>query len=174
MSTPIIQQPLVIPAANPGVGAVSSRGAGRAPAGLSAAGFGSPSTAATRGQGVVGGSSQIDPYRGDYCFDSNGNKLAMGTAQQLVVVALRTEFGSSSLDGFGLDRSLAIISDKVAVATIGRYQRAVAHLTSQGIIEIVSISSVEAQGAVTGSQTIFKWRDLTTGVEYDNAVTPTQ
>lgn len=155
---------------NAGNAAQAFLGAGLAPAGSCAAGFGTPASAATSGPNSYGTGAYLDPVRRDYSFDASGNRLKTGTVVQLVQLALGTVYNSSVLDGLGLKPFGPVLTPAAVAAITDNHVKACAHIVAQGLMRIVSIAVGSTfPGQV---QVVLVWLDLTTGREQTTTLAP--
>jgi len=148
-------------------------GAGAAPAGIAAAGYGLSSSATAPQNAVLpdpqSGLPQtgraIDPATGDYILTADGRTLGMSTAQQLVQLAISTTLGSSAVASLG--QALSAIKEKrpgfqrqAATAV----QAALANAISSGVIALLSVKVIEPKTNPDAAVIEFVWKDLTTGI----------
>lgn len=149
-------------------------GAGLAPAGVSPAGYGTPSTTTGPATNVlpdyVTGDTQtgraIDPVNKTYTLTTDGRIQGVGTVQQLVQVALSTMFNSSAVVGLGLN--VASVQEKGSdfqrqVATM--VASALADLVRRKLVQIIDVRVDDLPAKPDGAWAVVLWRDLTTGQE---------
>jgi len=139
-------------------------GAGLAPAGTSFAGFGAPATADAlvrqtlpQGDGTTGTGRLIDT-RGDYVIDANGNVMGMGSAAQLVVLALAPL------------KPTGVISEAAIATMKGDITDALKPLVARGLIAVKSIAVTRVAGAPTRVQRAVTWVDTQTSYEQTTIV----
>lgn len=154
-------------------------GAGRCPAGTSAAGYGvpdagtSPTNALFPDQrtGLPQTGRLINPSTGDYVFTADGRTQGTSTAAQLVYLAIKTARGSaamspSSLAPLGLDLSKASEQGPDFERQISAaFSAALAPIVKMGIITIIGLTwqPVDNQDAAAP---LLKWKDRTTGGQF--------
>lgn len=118
------------------------------PAGLGSAGLGTPVGLPTPGGAgyersvdVVAVES-IDPVARDYVVDEDANHEAITASEQRVLIALSQPFGSLPWDTIFGDRTLNLRRVPAnVVETVTRHtENALAHLTSTGAIELLSVT----------------------------------
>lgn len=148
-------------------------GLGLFPLGTAPYGLGTPAVAPILGgrilddgQGAQTGSRAIDEASRQYVFDATGRAMGMSDARQMVLLAVATVLGSSASVTLGHD--LAGIEDITADfdrRVEGALRDALAHLTSNGTIEIVAITVTRfgpvGTGQENGAYIRLRWRDLT-------------
>ncbi len=145
-------------------------GAGLCPAGASPAGYGvpdrvGPPNAVALPHPVTGlpqGGRYLDPKTGDYVFTSDGRLQGMANVQQLVLLALRTTIGSSSLPTMG--NAIARITEKGP-----DFQRQLATVIADAFAPIVNqkLARLDAVRVLDtpnpdGAFAYVEWTDLTT------------
>lgn len=148
----------------------SNLGAGYAYVGSSNAGFGNPASINSsvakmylKADGTQGNCAKIDPTTGDYMLDAYGNSIGDDSVNQMVYLAFKTLFNSSSVEGFGfkIDTSSYVIDEttnqKIKLAVMS----AVKHLTSTKLISIMSV--VVNKITQTGLSIDIQWINLSTG-----------
>ena len=145
-------------------------GAGRAPAGASKMGFGSPATSDAPGVAAIGEARSIDPYTRDYVFDAaTGHVERMSSVAQAVYLAMVTVRGQSAVAGFGIaampDRIGAKFDEGVRVAV----NAALSHLINAGEIEIISVEAGPSAHATRSAYRV-TWRDIRTQEELSTDV----
>ncbi len=97
---------------------------------------------------------------GDYAFTADGRAKGMGSAEQLVLLALTEAPFSSVLDkGPNYERQISTIA-----------ANALAPLVKQQIIQFVAIQVTDAPSNQDGSICQITWKDLTTGQEQTTTV----
>lgn len=138
-------------------------GAGACPAGRSPYGFGMPATTEVPLRPTLGTGRRIDPSTGDYVLDAHGMHLMMPTTQQLVLLALKTQLGSSIEYDKGIAPFPPVINDNTLAEVEQIIRDALDFLVKDKKLEIVSIV-VERIG-LTGVLARTQFRDLTTGLE---------
>ena len=146
-------------------------GFGSQPFGSSPYGIGTPSTAPEQGgkilrdlfTGETQGSRRIDPLTKDYVLDDFGRIVGMVDVQQLVLLAVSTDKGSSAVRQLGQDLKKI---DRIGTNTVRRIdvtlRAAVQHLVDRDLIEVVDTKvTVVRPGVVLAN---LRWRDLNTGL----------
>jgi|SRR5579859_1668256 len=148
------------------------QGAGNAPAGDCSAGYGVPDNATKPNNallpdlrtGLPQTGRYIDPVTKSYKFTADGRLYGLGTAQQLVQLALTQVRGSSCVPQDG--QTFATIREKTDDFK-NRVARAVsdalASLVRQKIVRIENITVYETPAAPDAAIGWVGWRDLTTG-----------
>jgi hypothetical protein len=147
-------------------------GAGGAPAGSSAAGYGVPDKATVPNNaplpdmrtGLPQTGRFIDPVSKSYLFTTDGRVVGDGTVPQRVKLALTQVRGSSCVPTDG--QTFASITEKqfdfknrVAAAV----SQALAELVKARLVRIVSIDVFEPLGSPDAGIGAVRWQDLTTG-----------
>lgn len=119
------------------------------------------------------GSRKIDPAKKDYVVDATtGRTLGMCDVQQLVLLALCTEKGSSAVRALGQElRTIDRASANFQIRAQTTLQAAVAHLVDAGLIEVLGIV-VESPAPGRG-QARLVWRDLTVDLADPNSIQET-
>lgn len=115
--------------------------------------------------GEVEGSRRIDPRTKDYVIDSTtGRILGMTNTQQLVLMAINTEKGSSAMQALGHElRTIDRITTNFERRVDTVLRAAVSHLVRAELIEVQGTEVV-----VLGPGRAFArllWRDTESGVE---------
>lgn len=147
-----------------------SIGFGQASFGGSQFGYGTPSQVNSsiakmwiKQDGTQGNSAMINPATGDYLLDANGNSIGADSVDNMVYLAIQTQYNSSTVPGFGLNidftntNSVTMNTGKLRVGVAN----ALAHLIKPGVISLVSV--VINRMSSTGYQIEIKWRNLSTG-----------
>ena len=152
-------------------------GAGLAPAGLAAAGYGVPDTTTIPNNaclpdpltGLPQTGRLLDPITKDYVFTADGRLQGTPTSRQLMQLAVRTTLGSSASPTLGMDMSG--VSEKG-----GDYSRRVASAVSSAVAPIVqrglvTVNSVTIQdaaqsGAPDATIATVLWTDNMTGQQF--------
>lgn len=152
-------------------------GFGSQPFGSSPYGLGTPSTAPSVG-GVVlrdaftgesTGSRKIDPFTGDYSVDAHGRILGMSDTQQLVLMAVRTDKGSSAMRSLGHSlRSIERITTNFTRRVDAELRAAVQHIVNRGLIAVLETSVELVRPGVALAR--LRWRDLAAGVEQETLI----
>jgi hypothetical protein len=147
-------------------------GAGGSPAGTSPAGYGVIDTALfsataplpdTR-TGLSQGGRYINASSGDYSFGADGRLLGMPNVNQLVLLAIKTQLGSSAQPGLGLDLSSAQNkTPDFANKLTSILQNALADLVTRKLVQITSIVVPPNPNPDSGIAVV-NWLDLTTGL----------
>lgn len=156
-------------------------GAGFAPAGSSAAGYGVPDAAPIPGIAPLPdtktGLSQtgrfIDPVTKDYAFGPDGRLYGMATVPQLVQLAITTTRGSSAVPDLG--EEFTKIQEKgpafprQLASSVGN---CLSDLVKRKLVQVVSVVATEpsARGNPDAGIATLKWLDMTTGREMDTTV----
>lgn len=140
-------------------------GAGAAPAGLAYAGFGASSATPPVPQSYALPAVAIDTVQRDYRFDSNGNRLRMSSAQQLVFLALCTVRGTSGVSNLGMDALPTVISERTKSLVTEAAERALAPYTRANppLIRVVSIAVTRP--TASSYRLAVTWRDTTDDYE---------
>ena len=161
-----------------------ANGAGLQGAGVTSAGFGTPSTAAVPGgaflrdtkTGKSFGARKIDPQTRDYVLDSNGRILGVDYVRHVVQMSVHTERYSSAVQEMGhMLRAIDRITPNIEQQIFTTLSEAVQPLVEQGLVEVVGFTNFVAgtdlngmrRGAIYG---VFRWRDLTTGLAHEEIV----
>jgi len=151
-------------------------GAGTQSAGLTYAGWGTPSAAPTWGGTVLRDTSTgqsadaraIDPVTRDFVLDSYGQIVGMRGVRQMVLLAVTQALGSSAQKEVGrdftkLDRLTNDFEQRVAKVLTQALQR----LIDAGLIRVADITTTRAPQ--TGRvYTRLRWYDLTTDTEHQD------
>lgn len=140
------------------------------PAGLGSAGLGTPVGLPTPGGAgyersvdVVAAES-IDPVARDYVLDEDGNHAAITATEQRVLIALSQPFGSLPWDTLFGDRTLNMtrVPANVTEAVTRHTENALAHLTSTGAVELLSVTiETEPRGMLVRA---VNWTDTSSRV----------
>ncbi len=161
-----------------------ANGAGLQGAGVTSAGFGTPSEATEPGgaflrdtrTGKIFGARKIDPRTRDFVIDSFGRLLGVEYVKHAMQMSLHTEKGSAAVQRMGqMLRAIDRITPNVEQRILLTLTEAVQPLISQGLVEVLGFSHFTAgnnrnglkPGAVYGR---FLWKDLTTGQEHEEIV----
>jgi hypothetical protein len=143
-------------------------GAGFSAAGFSPGGFGdleeAPEPATDNlidENGVQQTARAIDAATGEYILNASGRAQGMPRARQLVLLRIKTRFGSAAIPGLGVrdqggDRD--IVAERRLKADL---TAAVDDLVQAGIIRVLSVD-VAADSPVR-ERALLRWEDLTTG-----------
>jgi hypothetical protein len=156
-------------------------GAGGAPAGSSAAGYGVPDRAFVPNNAVLPdlrtGFSQtgraIDPTTKSYSFTSDGRLRGVATVPQLVQLALSTIRGTAVISTLG--ETFTQIQEKgsdFAARITNAVNLAMADLVKQVLVQVVSVTVQQPPSNPDAGIAIIKWIDLTTGVTNINNIGP--
>lgn len=145
--------------------------------GSSPYGIGTPTSASSGGKilrntltGQSTGSRRLDPKTKDYVLDEYGRIEGMSNVQQLVLVAVSTEQGSSAVRTLGQDlKKIDRITNNFEKRVENVLRAALSHLTDDNLIEIKSITTTRLP--TTGrAYTKLVWRDLTTDLEHSEEI----
>lgn len=145
--------------------------------GLTPYGTGTPATAPVPGgrplagtiDGEPTGSRLIDASTGDYVFDSYGRISGMGNAKQLVLLAAKTDRGTSALLTLGHElRKIQRITRSTPKEVQTKVEVAFGPLIQRGLVSLLSVST-ESTGS-SGVYAVIRWRDLTTNQEHETRV----
>lgn len=147
-------------------------GLGLSPLGVGPYGFGTPATAPLLGGGIYLGpkgeqfnSRAISLDRGtagQYVYNEFGRARGMPDVQQLVILAAKTELGSSAAQTLGNEfNQVRYVGDSFEQEQRARVEAAFASLVGQGLIRIDSIEVDGGNGLP--SKTLVHITDLTTG-----------
>lgn len=152
-------------------------GFGSQPYGGSPYGIGQPSDVNPNGgsvlknafNGVAQGSRRIDSRSKDYVLNTYGRIEGMSNVQQLVLLAVATDLGSSSMTDLGqalkrIDR-ITTNFERTVDSTL---RAALAHLTNDNLVEIQSITTTKLGNGRAFIQ--LRWRDLTTSQEHTQEI----
>lgn len=154
-------------------------GAGYAPAGTSAAGYGVPDAATVPNNAVLPdlrtGLPQtgrfINPKTGDYVFTADGRLMGMDTVPQLVLLALMTTLGSSAIPGLGEEFSKIQEKGPSFLQQItSKVNSALADLIQRKFVKVNSITVQEPPSNPDAGTCLIQWTDLTTGLAHSNTV----
>lgn len=156
-------------------------GAGGAPAGTSAAGYGVPDKAFVPNNailpdlrtGVAQTGRAIDPTTKSYTFTSDGRLRGVGTVPQLVQLALSTIRGTSVIPTLG--QTFMQIQEKgsdFAGRVTNAVNVALADLVKQQLVQIVSVTVQQPPSNPDAGLGLIKWIDLTTGLTNINNIGP--
>ena len=148
-------------------------GAGTQGGGLSPAGLGDPAEGDEdngklfrdqySGEGLSG--RLIDQRTGRYTFDSYGRILGMSTGQQKVLLAVKTDLGSSAVAELGNRlRSIQKIGVGFERELQDVYSQALARPINAGEVELISVTPQRV--GTSGAFVLVRFRDLTTDTEY--------
>jgi hypothetical protein len=108
------------------------------------------------------GSRRIDPSTGDYVLDDNGRVLGMHDTKHLVLLAVKTDKGSSALRSLGHElRSIDRITPNFARRVDSTMRAAVQHLINRKLIEFIDTRVQIVRPGVAFVR--LRWRDLLTG-----------
>lgn len=110
------------------------------------------------------GSRRLDPRSKDYLVDSFGRIRGMPNVQQLVLLAVSTELGSSSVRELGQElKKIERITNTFARRAASTMGAALQPLVDQGLIEVQSVTStILANGRAAIRVT---WKELTENAE---------
>lgn len=112
------------------------------------------------------GSRRINPATGDYVMNSFGRIEGMSDVQQMVLLAVSTELGSSSVVALGHElKSIDRITTNFAKRVETVLRNALAALVNDKQIEIQAIR-VERMPQSGRAYVQLLWRDLTSDVEH--------
>lgn len=146
----------------------SNIGAGFAPAGVSIAGFGTPGVTDSttiklfiKPDRTRGNARKIDPATGDFVLDGYGLHVGCDVAQQMVLLALKTELGTAAQTDLGIDFKRDVITENTPRKAELAVQAALKSLIDRKIIELVRVE-VSRVGSSGISIQVF-WRDLSNG-----------
>ena len=104
---------------------------------------------------------KIDPVTRQYDFDANGRVVGQTTAQQLVLLALSTTLGSSSMQTLGHTlQSIDVIGPDIQRQVSGILTAALQPYVTAKQIAILSISVVARTAGTSGVIASVRWRDL--------------
>lgn len=113
--------------------------------------------------GQTTGSRRIDPRSRDYVLSEFGRIRGMSDTQQLVLLAVSTERGSSAVRELGHQlRTIKLITANFERQVDSILRAALEHLVSRSMIEIKSIL-VERQPTPGRAYARVVWRDTATG-----------
>lgn len=149
-------------------------GAGAARAGSSIAGYGVAPVAVAPNlvplpdvsTGQSRGGRYINPATQSYQFTADGRLLGMANVPQLVYLRAKTARGSAVLPTLGQTYSNT-------QEQRGDFQRRcatevnamLADVIKAGLVKLLAVSVQTAPGVSDGAVILFRWRDLTTGIE---------
>ena len=156
-------------------------GAGGAPAGTSAAGYGVPDSGTVNinvplpspitGASLTG--RLIDPVTKDYVYTADGRAQGQATVPQLVLLALSTVLGSSAIPTLG--QTFSQIQEKgpnFKAQLTSAVQNALAAVIKAKQVQLLSVDVQEPPSNPDAGIAIVKWKDLTTGVVQTSAIGP--
>ncbi len=112
------------------------------------------------------GSRRINPYTRDYVLDAFGRIEGMDTVQQLVLLAVSTELGSSSMTELGHDlKSIDRITTNFERRVDSVLREALAQVIADRLVEVqgIKVTRLQPQGRAFIQ---LVWRDLTSGEEH--------
>lgn len=158
-------------------------GFGAQPAAGSNAGVGSPPTAPeqpgkllTDHLGASTGARKIDPRTRDYVLSADTGRLeGMPATRQVVHLAVQTEKFSSCVAELGQQlRDIDRVTSNIVARCLATLTEALEPAVSQGLVQVVGFSTFKAgpadglrEGRTYGR---LRWKDLTTGAEYEERV----
>ena len=156
-------------------------GAGLAPAGSAAAGYGVPDSAHVPNNAVlplpINGLPQtgraINPQTKSYTFTADGRIVGAPTVQQLVQLALITVRGSSCVATLG--NTVSQIQEKgtsYAQLVTSAITDALADLIKDKQVQIASITVQDYPNKPDAATATLKWIDLSTGIQSITNVGP--
>ena len=156
-------------------------GAGGAPAGSSAAGYGVPDAAFVPNNAILPAirtglpqtGRAIDPVKKDFIMQADGRLQGMGTVPQLVQLAVTTILGSSCLPTLG--QSFLQIQEKgtnFAQQVTAKINDALADLIQSKQVKLVDVSIDQPPGVPDAAIVKFTWIDLTTGLQNTTSIGP--
>lgn len=143
------------------------------PFGSTPYGIGQPSDANPNGGGALRGqftdqptgSRRIDPRSKDYVLNEWGRIRGMDDTQQLVLLAVSTDRGSSAVRELGHElKKIDRITDNFERRVDSTFRTALEHLVSRGMIAIHSVT-VERASVPGRAFARIVWRDLVTETE---------
>lgn len=154
-------------------------GAGFAPAGTSAAGYGVPDSATVPNNALLPDVRTalpmtgrfINPATGDYSFTADGRIQGMATVPQLVLLAIMTVQGSSVIPTLG--ETFTKIQEQgpnLAQQMNAAMTNALSDLVKRKYVKINSVTVQQSPSNIDAATILMKWTDLTTGLEYNNTV----
>jgi hypothetical protein len=147
-------------------------GFGSQPNGSSPYGIGTPAVSSGTGGKLLRdtstgrrmGSRRIDPFTKDYVLDENGRILGMNNTQQLVLMAVSTDKGSSAMRSLGQElRRIERITSNFARRVDTTLRACVQHIVDLGLIEVLGTRVEIVRPGVSKARLL--WRDLESGVE---------
>jgi hypothetical protein len=156
-------------------------GAGGAPAGSSAAGYGVPDRAFVPNNAVLPdlrtGFSQtgraIDPTSKSYTFTSDGRLRGLATVPQLVQLALSTIRGTATIPTLG--QTFMQIQEKgsdFAGRITNAVNLALADLVKAQQVQVISVNVYQPPSNPDAGLGWIKWKDLTTGLQDTTKIGP--
>lgn len=107
---------------------------------------------------------KLDPVTGDYLYNADGRAEGDSSMSQIVQLAITTAIGTSSVLGFGEDRSsIDKITDDYQQRSFVSVQAALQRYIDAGLVALLSVETEQLSDRRV--QRRIRWRDLTTGSE---------